>query len=105
MGHCGMLVSEGCSTIIFSIKAQHSKGTGRSPGSSVGCEGLQLVKWNVSLFKDRLDLVFEAFLLSTNIPVVLFQLTVMHDMGQSAVLHSDDMAQIAKLAMEEYRFN
>ena len=40
----------------------------RSPGSSVGSENLQPAKRNVALYKDRLDVILEAFLLSTNNP-------------------------------------
>ena len=60
--------SESCSTIVFIVKVCHSKSTGRSPGSSFGCESLQPAKRNVAPFKDRLDVVLEAFLLSTNTP-------------------------------------
>ena len=61
-------VSVSCSSIAFIVKVLHSKGTGRSPGSSVGCESLQPAKRNVALFRDRLDVILEAFLLSTNTP-------------------------------------
>ena len=60
--------SESCSTIVFIVKEWHSKSTGRSPGSSFECESLQPAKRNVASFKDRLDVILEAFLLSTNTP-------------------------------------
>ena len=44
--------SERWSSIVFSVKAQHPIGTGRSSGSSVGCESLQPAKRNVALNKD-----------------------------------------------------
>ena len=61
-------MSEICSMIVFFVKVWHSKCTGRSPGSSFGCESLQPAKMKVSLLKDRLDVILEAFLLSTNTP-------------------------------------
>ena len=61
--------SESCISIVFIVKERHSKGTGRSPGSFVGCESLQPDDRNVALFNDRLDVILEAFLLSTNAPV------------------------------------
>ena len=61
--------SESCGSIVFIAKVWHSKGTGRSPGSSVGCESLQPAKRNVALFEDKLDVILEAFLLSTNTPM------------------------------------
>ena len=54
-----MSASESCSSIIFIVKTWHSKGTGRSPGSSVGCESLQPAKRNAALSKDRLDVILE----------------------------------------------
>ena len=71
--HCSMLVSvtasESCYTIIFSIKVWHSKSTGSSPDSSIWCKSLLPIKWNVIIYKTRLNVIFEAFLLSTNTPV------------------------------------
>ena len=61
--------SEICSSIVFIVKVRHSKGTGRSPGSSVGCKSLQSAKRNVAPFKDQLDVIVEAFLLPTNTPM------------------------------------
>ena len=63
-----------CSSIVFIIIisiiiSMTFKGTGRSPASSVGCESLQPTKMNVALFKDRLDVILEAFILSTNTPM------------------------------------
>ena len=60
--------SESCSTMVFIVKVCQSKGTGGSPGSSFGCESLQPAKRNVALFNDCLDVILEAFLLSTNTP-------------------------------------
>ena len=63
--HCSKLgcatAYESCSSILFSVKVWHFKGTVRSPGSSVGCERLQPAKRNVALFRDRLDVTLEAF--------------------------------------------
>ena len=61
--------SESCSSIVFIVKERHSKGTGRSPGSSVGCKSIQSAKRNVAPLKDRLDVILEAFLLPTNTPI------------------------------------
>ena len=61
-------VSDNCSTIVFIVKVWHFKGTGRSQSSSVGCKSLQPANRNVAPFKDRLDVILEAFLLSTNTP-------------------------------------
>ena len=58
-------VSESSNAIIFSNKVRHSKGTCRSPGSSVGCKSSQPVKWNDALLKDPLDMILEAFVLYT----------------------------------------
>ena len=43
-------------------------------------------------------MVLQAYLLSTKTPVALFYLTVHHAMGQSDS-HSDDVSQLAELAM------
>ena len=60
-----MSASVSSSTIV---KVCHSKNTGRSPGNSVGCESLQPAKRNVEHLRDRLDVILEAFILSTNTP-------------------------------------
>ena len=62
-------VSESYSSIVFSVKELHSIGTDRSPGNCTGCESLQAATKNVALFMYRLDVILEAFLLSTNTPV------------------------------------
>ena len=98
-GRSTVTASERSSTIIFSVEPWHSKGTGRSPGSSVECKSHQPVKWNVTLSNNRLDVVLEAFRLTTNTPVALSKLSVKHAMGQS------DVAQPVELAMEEHGFH
>ena len=55
--------------IRTTVKVTQSKSTGRSPGSSFGCESLQPANRNVAPFKDRLDVILEAFILSTNTPM------------------------------------
>ena len=71
--HWSMLISatasENCSSIAYIVEVWHSKGTGRSPGSSAGYESLQPAKWNVALLKEWLHVIFEAFLLSINTPM------------------------------------
>ena len=50
-------------------------------------------------------MVLEMFLLFTNTLVALFWLAVKHAMRQSAVRHSDNVAQPVQLAMKEHGFN
>ena len=53
---------ESCSSIVLVTKVLHCKGTDGSSGSSVGCERLNHVKRNVSLFKYRHEVNLDAFL-------------------------------------------
>ena len=50
-------------------------------------------------------MVLEAFLVSSNTSVALSKLSIKHAKGQSAVSHSDNVAQPAELAMVEHGFH